>query len=132
MSESSASRISPRERLPNRTLNPLLEDLPPQFVSFRPHQITAVNQILRAFEMGARCVVLDAPTGSGKTLIAEAVRRMLRVETAAYVCSGKELQKQFEGDFPYSYLLMGRANYPTLNFADSFHPEAYIGHISAE
>lgn len=49
---------------------------------------------------------------SGKTLIAELVRREMETR-ALYVCSDKQLQDQFVGDFPYAAVLKGRANYPT-------------------
>jgi len=76
-------------------------------------------------------VILNAPTGSGKTLIAETVRRMMR-KSAVYVCSSKILQDQFARDFPYACVLKGRANYPTINRPEDFHPERFVGHISCE
>ena len=59
----------------------------------RPRQIPAVDVIVEAFEAGKRIVVLEAPTGAGKTVIAEAVRRRLKVP-ALYVCTDKLLQDQ--------------------------------------
>lgn len=67
---------------------------PAKFTRFRPDQLTATEQIIEAFDQGARVVMLDAPTGSGKTLAAEMVRRRLGVK-GVYVCSGKQLQDQF-------------------------------------
>jgi Rad3-related DNA helicase len=58
--------------------------------------------------------MLDAPTGSGKTLIAELVRQSLDAR-ALYLCSSIALQTQFHRDFPYSTILKGRTNYPTLD-----------------
>src|SRR2546423_12028209 len=52
--------------------------LPDWFHTFRDHQINAIEEILDAYRSGASVVVLDAPTGSGKTLIAESVRQLLR------------------------------------------------------
>src|SRR5215472_4796191 len=109
-----AGALETRHRLVNRTLNPLLRTLPNKFERFRAEQIRAVDEIARAFDEGAKCVVLDAPTGSGKTLIGEASRRMAGSRSAVYVCSDRALQHQFNGDFPYSRVLMGRANYPTV------------------
>lgn len=86
--------------------------LPNWVTEIRPHQWNAVREIMQAYENGARVVWLDAPTGSGKTLIAEMVRRLLGVK-GLYVCSGKTLQHQFMRDFPDAKLLMGRGNYPT-------------------
>lgn len=80
---------------------------------------------------GKKVVFLDAPTGSGKTLIGETVRRLLvgsmdealeNPETlqAIYCCNNKSLQDQFCTDFPYGRLVKGRANYPTLNHPEQF------------
>lgn len=66
-----------------------------------------------------RVLILGAPTGSGKTFIAEMVRRALRVSTV-YTCSSKQLQDQFLRDFPYAKLLKGRSNYPTADFPERF------------
>jgi len=117
--------------LVNRTLNPLLRTLPGKFERFRTEQIAAVDQAARAFNRGVKVVVVDAPTGSGKTLIGEAVRRMAGNRSGVYVCSDRALQAQFARDFPYSRVLMGRANYPTVYFRESFKP-GDVGSVSAE
>lgn len=89
--------------------NPKLAALPSWVEDLRPQQIEAVEKILEAFTEHD-VVVLDAPTGSGKTLIAELVRRMLGTR-AVYCCSSIQLQHQFAGDFVYAKKLMGRSNY---------------------
>jgi ATP-dependent DNA helicase DinG len=91
--------------------NPLLETLPPWVLGFRDHQITAIQEVVDAFDR-VPVVILDAPTGSGKTLIAESVRRLLR-SRAVYICTTKGLQDQFVNDYPYAKVLKGRSNYPT-------------------
>jgi ATP-dependent DNA helicase DinG len=78
----------------------------------RPHQAKAVADVVSAFEAGADVVFLDAPTGTGKTLIGELVRRVMEAR-ALYVCSDKSLQHQFVRDFDYSKMLKGRSNYTT-------------------
>lgn len=84
----------------------------PDWVSeLRSHQVDAVRQIMEAFDDGARVVMLDAPTGSGKTVIGELTRQLLGVK-ALYVCSTKTLQDQVLHDFSYAAVLKGRANYP--------------------
>lgn len=117
--------------------NPLLETLPAFFSEFRDHQRVAIREILTAYEEGAECVVLDAPTGSGKTLIGETVRRLLanppngqtsndgvllgRVsKTSTYICSSKALQDQFLHDYPYAKVLKGRSNYATESYPERF------------
>lgn len=85
----------------------------PEWVEgFRDHQVPAIRDVLDAYDRGVDIVFLDAPTGAGKTLIAEAVRRAMGVR-AVYMCHGKELQAQFVADYPYSRVLMGRSNYDT-------------------
>lgn len=82
--------------------------------TFREHQWVAAQEIVQAFADGADVVILEAPTGSGKTLIAEMVRRMMDAR-GLYVCSDKTLQDQFAKDFGYAKVLKGRSNYPTLD-----------------
>lgn len=116
--------MTERYRVVNRDLNPLLTSLPAWARTIHPHQVRAVNDILRAFET-SNLVFLDAPTGTGKTLIAEIVRRLSRAR-AVYACTTKSLQDQFCRDFEYARVMKGRRNYPTVNLADEF-PE-----VSAE
>lgn len=107
-----------RERLVQRDLNPLLATLPEKFVDIPDYQVDAVMDIVEAFlDESYRVVVLDAPTGSGKTLIAECVRRILG-SRAVYVCHNKDLQAQFAGDFRYASVLYGRNNYTPHNPVD--------------
>src|SRR5678815_1389496 len=98
---------------------PAQASLPDWAQTIRPHQATAVEAIARRFKAGAQVVVLDAPTGSGKTLTAELVRRALEV-SALYLCVDRGLQDQVLRDFPYAKLIKGRRNYPTANYTDRF------------
>ena len=104
--------------------NPLLVDLPEWFSGYRDHQRIAIREILTAYEEGAKCVVLDAPTGSGKTLIGETVRRLLSGMgtgcCSTYICSSKALQDQFIRDYPYARVLKGRSNYATELYPERF------------
>lgn len=75
------------------------------------YQHQAVEQVVEEFERGADVVMLDAPTGSGKTLIGELVRRKMQVERGLYVCTTKMLQHQVIEDFKYARVLKGRTNY---------------------
>ena len=94
--------------------------LPAQFEEYRPHQIDAVNEALDLFNSGTDIVLLDAPTGAGKTLIGETTRMLHRGEKALYVCTTKGLQTQFLDDFNHARLIKGRANYPTLDNPEAF------------
>jgi len=92
-------------------------DLPPWLTGLHPHQWDAVEEVVEHYAAGAKVVFVDAPTGSGKTLIGEAVRRVLsrsgHASKALYVCSDRALQDQFLADYDYAKVLKGRANYPT-------------------
>jgi len=99
--------------------------LPEKITAFRPAQLQAVDEILWRFEFGAKYVVLDAPTGAGKTLIAEMVRRQLKTR-GLYMCVDKGLQRQFRRDFEYARYIMGRANYPTLDYPERFETDEHL------
>lgn len=96
--------------------------IPSQFQSLRPHQWMAIKQVVAAMsDPNVKVVFVDAPTGSGKTLIGECVRRLCSPKTL-YLCTTKTLQDQVLRDFPYAKLLKGRANYPTQLYPDRFRP----------
>ena len=86
--------------------------LPSWAVEVRPLQTSAVQEVIGSFNTGVSIVLLDAPTGTGKTLIADLVRQQIS-KRSLYVCSSISLQSQFLKDFPQAALLKGRANYPT-------------------
>lgn len=91
--------------------------MPLKFSRFEHEQWPTIEKVVEAFEAGFKVVMLDAPTGSGKTLIAEAVRRILGVR-GVYTCTTKTLQAQVmkPDDFgEYAKIVMGRRNYSTLN-----------------
>lgn len=88
--------------------------LPSWVQKLRVTQIKAVREVVEAFDSGSDIVWLDAPTGTGKTLIGELVRREMEARSW-YVCSTKTLQDQFAMDFNYAKVLKGRSNYPTLD-----------------
>ena len=89
--------------------------LPRWVEEIRPEQVRAVEQVVAEFARGCDVVQLDAPTGSGKTLIAELVRREMKVERGLYVCTTKSLQDQVLRDFEYARVLKGRTNYIPTN-----------------
>lgn len=78
----------------------------------RPDQATVVSRILGEFQGGARVVFLEAPTGSGKTIIGSAVAWFLGVR-AVYSCHERALQRQYLKDFRAARMLEGRVHYET-------------------
>jgi Rad3-related DNA helicase len=97
--------------------------LPAKFSEFRPAQLKALERIKTSTK---QFILLQAPTGSGKSLIVAAAQRLLRARFL-YTCTTKQLQAQFVDDFgydledkEYAIELKGRANYPTLRYPHLF------------
>lgn len=86
-------------------------------VTWRRGQDDAILEILAAKDSGTQCVILDAPTGSGKSLIAMALGWCLSREAqSSYVLvSDLTLQRQYVSDFEKLGLrwpsVMGVKNY---------------------
>jgi Rad3-related DNA helicase len=79
------------------------------FDAFRAVQVETLERIA---ESEARVILVQAPTGSGKSLIARAAGAVLEMP-ATYCSTTKQLQAQFCRDFPDAVELRGRSNYPT-------------------
>lgn len=90
--------------------------LPSQFQEFRPTQVEALERILATDK---KWILLQAPTGTGKTLVMAAMQRILNTR-ALYACHTKQLEDQVKTDFPYAAILKGRSNYPTLRYSSQF------------
>lgn len=96
---------------PRRDPIPALK-LPPWAPSLRSHQEHALRQIYLAFASGKRNVILEGPTGAGKTLVGHLAAQMIGARSL-YVCTTKSLQDQYLKDFPAAKMIKGRRNYPT-------------------
>lgn len=81
---------------------------------FREGQEEVIDAIAERFHSGVSVVLLQAPPGTGKSVIGEGVRRLVK-GTGIYCCSSKALQDQFAAAFPYGKVVKGRANYLTLS-----------------
>ncbi|MDD5703920.1 MAG: DEAD/DEAH box helicase, partial [Dehalococcoidales bacterium] len=86
--------------------------LPEKFREFREGQFELAAKVCASKKY---CYMIDAPTGSGKSLIAATVQR-LEGKHAVYICTTKQLQDQLLHDFPYARMLKGRGNYPCLKY----------------
>lgn len=82
------------------------------FATYREGQREAIDRVRASFEDGARFVVVEAPTGSGKSAIAVTLAREAK---SAYILTiQKVLQDQYVRDFPDLAVMKGRSNYPCL------------------
>ncbi len=82
------------------------------FPSYRPGQAEALERARDAFAQGKRFVVIEAPTGAGKSAIAVTLAR--ESKSAFVITNQKILQDQYVRDFPDLALLKGRSNYDCL------------------
>ena len=99
-------------------LTDLEPEMPARFAEFKSHQWPAIVEIIEHLDNGVKVVFVEAPTGAGKTLIAESIRRLVPTK-AIYCCTTKTLQDQILRDFgEYGRVLKGKGNYPTLDRAD--------------
>lgn len=104
-------------------LTPSSLGLGPKFASFRPVQIQALSAIAASKK---RFIMVQGPTGSGKTLICAAMQRLLNTKVL-YSCHTKQLQSQFVDSFArdkdgnqWAVELKGRTNYKTLRYPGQF------------
>ena len=92
------------------TISNLINNFP--FTSQRYNQTEVLNQICDAFNSGYKYIILEAPTGFGKSPVAIAIAMTLG---SSYVCtSTKDLQTQYSRDFPYLKVAKGKNNFPCL------------------
>ncbi len=82
------------------------------FARYRPGQRETIDRVTAAFDAGARYVVVEAPTGSGKSAIAVTLAR--EANSAYILTAQKLLQDQYLGDFPDLASMKGRSNYECL------------------
>jgi len=80
--------------------------------SYRPYQRETIEEIEAAYEKGYRHVVVDAPTGSGKSHIARALA--FQSGNAHILTAQKILQDQYESEFSDMFVMKGRGAYECL------------------
>lgn len=82
------------------------------FANYRKGQREAIEAARAAFKAGKRFVIIEAPTGAGKSAIAITLARQA---ASAYVLTAQKiLQQQYVDDFPEVSMMKGRSNYPCL------------------
>ncbi len=83
-----------------------------KFPSWRPKQDEVIENVLNT---DTRFVLLEAPTGSGKTLVGSAIHKVQKLNGTVYCCTTKQLQDQYMKDFSdFAVDVKGRSNYPCL------------------
>ena len=88
------------------------------FAFKRDKQIRVLNEICSAFNSGYKYILLEAPTGFGKSPVAISVALTLG---SSYICtSTKDLQTQYSKDFPYLKVAKGKNNFRCLVKEDFF------------
>jgi ATP-dependent DNA helicase DinG len=82
------------------------------YPTYRPGQREALDAARDAFARGKRFVIIEAPTGAGKSAMAVTLAREAR--SAFVLTAQKILQNQYDRDFPDLAVVKGRANYRCL------------------
>src|SRR4051794_39258550 len=89
----------------------------------RENQSKILNEICEAFNSDYRYILLEAPTGFGKSPVAVAVAMTLG---SSYICtSTKDLQTQYARDFPFVRIAKGMNNFPCLVKEDFIKNDVY-------
>jgi ATP-dependent DNA helicase DinG len=79
------------------------------FAALREKQSSVLKQIDTALASGYRPIILEAPTGFGKSAVAITVALTLGT---SYICtSTKDLQTQYSRDFPFLKVAKGKNNF---------------------
>ena len=76
---------------------------------FRNNQDGVIRQICEAFNSGYKHIILEAPTGFGKSAIAITIARTLG---SSYICTAtKDLQTQYSRDYQFLKIAKGKSNF---------------------
>ena len=93
------------------------------FTSRRYNQESVLSQICTALNSGYKYIILEAPTGFGKSPVAIAAAMTLG---SSYTCtSTKDLQSQYCRDFPYLKVAKGKNNFTCLVKEDFIKNNSY-------
>ena len=84
----------------------------PEGWTARPEQTRLYNETKKHFDDGKRVVIMDAPTGLGKSAVARAL--LEDYGTGIVITATKQLQQQYLRDFPEIPKLVGRGNFECL------------------
>ena len=102
--------MSNNQQTPTAAIADFLKNFP--FSTKRDRQAYVLNEICTGFASDYKYILLEAPTGFGKSPVAIAVALTLG---SSYMCtSTKDLQTQYSRDFPYLKVAKGMNNFPCL------------------
>jgi ATP-dependent DNA helicase DinG len=95
---------------PTKPAKSLIDCFPyAQFSRPRPEQIDVIADINDAINLGIHTIVLEAPTGFGKSALAVTLAKFFG---RSYIITGtKELQSQYSNDYPFIRKITGRNNH---------------------
>jgi ATP-dependent DNA helicase DinG len=103
------------------TTTDLIKNFP--FSHRRDNQTHVLNEICEAFNSNYKYILLEAPTGFGKSPVAVAVALTMGT---SYICtSTKDLQTQYSRDFPFIKMARGANNFPCLVKEDFINNKIY-------
>ena len=88
------------------TVDDFIKNFP--FPALRERQSYVLNEIASALTSGYRHIILEAPTGFGKSPVAMA--NALTLGSSYILTSTKNLQTQYARDFPYVRIAKGKNN----------------------
>lgn len=88
------------------------------FPFWRKYQAETVGRVRTAFDQGWEYVILNAPTGAGKSVTAVAVAQLMKTRALVLVAT-KLLAEQYENSLPGMVaVIKGRNNYPCAIYPD--------------
>jgi ATP-dependent DNA helicase DinG len=103
------------------TVTDFIKNFP--FVYKRKSQNYVINEICEAFNSGYKHILLEAPTGFGKSPVAIAVAMTMG---SSYICtSTKDLQTQYSRDFSFLKVAKGANNFRCLVKEDFIRNKTY-------
>ena len=89
------------------TLHDFIRNFP--FLNIRDRQHNVLHETAVALASGYKFILLEAPTGFGKSPVAVAIALTLG---SSYICTAtKDLQAQYSRDFPYIKVAKGKNNF---------------------
>ena len=81
-------------------------------------QIHVLKQVEQAINSGFKYIVIQAPTGTGKSFIGATIARFKG--TSSILSSTTDLEDQYNRDFPWMYTIRGKSHFDCKQLQDQF------------